>query len=92
LDTAQRTSHVAATIGTKIAVTQLKDQVRWMRRMRGKDMRPLVQLSSAPFRTQYGMRKRPDFQVVDWVDLGDPGAIPAPAPKPLLPTVDEETL
>jgi hypothetical protein len=87
LDTAEHTNHISATAGTKIAVARLKDQVRWMRRMRGANVVPQVVLASAPFKTQFGMRKRPDFKVVAWFDLSSdgPAAVQAQVPKALPP-------
>jgi hypothetical protein len=87
LDTAEHTTFVSATTGAAIAVSRLKDQVHWMRRMRGPNVVPQVTLGSAPFKTQFGMRKRPDFKVAAWLDLsgGTPAAVQAQAPKQLPP-------
>jgi hypothetical protein len=87
LDTGEHTTFVAASAGAAKAVSLLKDQVHWMRRMRGPNVVPQVTLSSAPFKTQFGMRKRPDFKVVGWFDLsgGRPAAVQAQAPKALPP-------
>jgi hypothetical protein len=58
-----------------------------MRRMRGPNVVPQVTLGWVPFKTAYGMRKRPDFKTVAWFDLsgGAPAAVQAQAPKALPP-------
>jgi hypothetical protein len=87
LDSGEHSNFVLATTGATIAVERLKDQVRWMRRMRGPNVVPQVTLGWAPFKTGFGMRKRPDFKVVTWFDLGggSPAAVQAQAPKQLPP-------
>jgi hypothetical protein len=87
LDSGEHTTFVAATAGAARAVSLLKDQVRWMRRMRGPNVVPQLTLSWAPFKTQFGMKKRPDFKVAGWFDLGGggPAAVQTQAPKQLPP-------
>ena len=85
LDTADRTTFVSATTGATIAVSRLKDKVHWMRKMRGANVVPRVDLTWAPFPTRFGMRKRPDFKVTGWISLGDGGLPPASGPKQLPP-------
>jgi hypothetical protein len=58
------------TIGARIAVTNLKDQVKWMRAMRGDHVVPLVELTNKPMKTKHGQKLRPDFKVIEWRDLG----------------------
>ena len=83
LDSGEHTCFIGATVGAAIAVSRLKDKVAWMRRLRGPNVVPQVTLSSAPFKTQFGMRKRPDFRVAAWFDLsgGAPAALRAQAPQ-----------
>jgi hypothetical protein len=87
LDCGTHSTFVAATKGAAKAVSLLKDQVRWMRKMRGANVVPQVTLSWAPFKTQFGMKKRPDLKVAGWFDLsgGTPAAVQAQAPKALPP-------
>jgi hypothetical protein len=87
LDSGEHTNFISDTKGAKVAFGRLKDQVSWMRKMRGRAVVPQVQLSSAPFKTQFGMRKRPAFEVTAWFDLGGgaPAAVQAQAPKALPP-------
>ena len=54
------------TVGARIAVENLKDKVKWMRAMRGADVFPVVELSSAPMKTRKGAKIRPEFRVVAW--------------------------
>jgi hypothetical protein len=87
LDTAEHTCFISATTGAGIAVSRLKDQVCWMRRMRGNNVVPQVELRCTTFPTRYGMRKRPDFYIRGWFDLGSggPAMAQAPAPRQLPP-------
>jgi hypothetical protein len=87
LDTAEHTTFISATKGAGKAVSLLKDQVQWMRRMRGNNVVPQVMLGWAPFKTGFGMRKRPDFKVTGWFDLSasGPAAVQAPTLKQLPP-------
>jgi hypothetical protein len=58
------------TAGARIAVRNLKDQVSRMRMLRGENVVPLVELSRAPMKTEFGQKLRPDFKVVSWHRLG----------------------
>jgi hypothetical protein len=60
---------VSSTIGARIAVENLKSKVQWMRSLRGESVVPLVKLTSAPMKTAFGSRQRPEFEVVEWRDL-----------------------
>jgi hypothetical protein len=74
-----------STIGGNIAVTELVSKTKTMRRYRGA-VSPIVTLTDALFKTRYGERRRPHFQIVDWVHMGgdEPpqAALPAPSPAP----------
>jgi hypothetical protein len=88
LDTAERTTFFSATAGAAIAVSRLKDKVIWKRRMhQNNKLVPQIELTWAPMNTRFGMRKRPEFKVVGWIDLssGGGGLPPASGPKPLPP-------
>ena len=90
---AERFTFINSTFGARIAVDNLKDQVKWMRAMRGAHVFPLVELSSAPMKTDWGTKSRPAFRVVEWRQLGngeggpavlEPAAVPAigkPVPR-----------
>jgi hypothetical protein len=72
-------THLAATYGTKIAVSNLREQVSTMRMLRGSDVVPIVRLDKAPFKTRYGMKIRPDFIPVAWREIGGAGLQQKPA-------------
>ncbi len=79
---AEQYTFTNCTVGARIAVENLKDKVKWMRAMRGADVFPVVELSSAPMKTRKGAKIRPEFRVVAWRQLGngEPGpAIAEPA-------------
>jgi hypothetical protein len=42
--------------------------------MRGEKVIPMIELSSKPMRTRFGMKSRPDFKILDWVNFGGPSA------------------
>jgi hypothetical protein len=58
------------TVGARIAVSNLKDQIKWMRAMRGDNVVPLIELASKPMKTKFGQKLRPDFKAVEWRNLG----------------------
>jgi hypothetical protein len=62
-----------SSIGGAIGVTELVDKVKWMRKCRGAHVCPVITVATKPFPTSYGMRKRPHFNVVRWVDLSSGG-------------------
>jgi hypothetical protein len=73
LDTAERSTFINSTVGASIAVSRLKDKVTWMRKMRGANVVPQVELTWAPMITRFGQRKRPEFKIIGWIRLG-PGS------------------
>ena len=97
---AERFTFINSTVGARIAVENLKDQVKWMRAMRGADVFPVVELSSAPMKTKMGTKNSSRLpRVVGWRRLGDsepgpPGQPPAtPAiGKPVAPVSSREAL
>ena len=87
------------TAGGHIAFNLLRDQVANMRVLRGARVMPLVRLAERPMKTQFGLKSRPHFEIIDWKAPGDPTALPtepapqlpkatapAPAPEPEPPT------
>jgi hypothetical protein len=74
---------VTSAIGGFIAVRELVDKVKTMRRYRG-PVSPIITLGDAAMRTRFGERRRPSFHIVDWIRMGGGGdpaqaALPAPA-------------
>jgi len=65
-----------STAGARIAVRELKDKVSMMRALRGAHVVPLVELSAKPMKTQFGVKQRPFFKIIDWRNLS--GETPAP--------------
>jgi hypothetical protein len=100
--TMDRYSYPTGTVGGRIAVHDLVDKTKWMRRFRGANVYPVVRLSDKFMNTRFGGRQRPHFEIVRWVTLdGGGNALPAPD-RPKLPpqgaqaaapaAVDEEEL
>ncbi|PWT80376.1 MAG: hypothetical protein C5B58_11780 [Acidobacteria bacterium] len=59
------------TIGSAIALRELVAQIKRVRRLRGSNVYPVVELASKHFPNQYAPdRHRPHFIIVDWVVLG----------------------
>ena len=63
-------TYLNSTFGAKLAVSGLREQVGVMRELRGTDVRPIVRLDKAPFKTKFGMKIRPDFVPVEWRAVG----------------------
>ena len=57
------------TVGGAIAVRELADKVKWMRRIRGDKVCAVVTLSNIFMNTRFGGRQRPHFVVKRWVHL-----------------------
>jgi hypothetical protein len=94
-----------STAGGDIAIRELVDKVKWMRKFRGGQVSPVVTLSDIFMNTRFGGRQRPHFIIKRWISLGaDEKLLPAPtspaseaeAPKaeplPGAGTVEEPTL
>jgi hypothetical protein len=77
---------VTDSYGGRRGVGNLKSQITNVR-MACPGAVPVVKLGSAPFKTTFGLKKRPDFEVVDWRNRGDGPTGDTPAgdvpPKPL---------
>jgi len=82
--TAGMLTFVSPTAGAHAATRELVEQVDRMRQFRPGAI-PIVRLSSMEMSTQYGPRKRPHFEVVDWR-----GGTVADAPRIEPPTLREE--
>jgi hypothetical protein len=83
LATGQIYSFISATVGAHIAYDALKESVIMMRALRGNKCMPLVNLTEGPWKTSFGMRRKPAFQIVGWKTPGeDTKAVPA---KPVAP-------
>jgi hypothetical protein len=81
--TCEKFTYINKTTGTRIATETLADRVAWMRRLRGDNVVPLVELTSKPMKTGYGTKQRPEFKIIDWHLLG--GGDANPPKQPMLP-------
>jgi hypothetical protein len=80
--TMDRFSYPTGTIGGQIAVRDLVDRTKWMRRFRGSNVFPVITLSDTFMKTRFGGRQRPHFLIKRWIALGDGDrALPAPDPS-----------
>ena len=73
-------TYLNSTIGARIVVEQLKEKVITMRALRGARVVPVVKLSHRPMKTSFGIKHRPEFEVLDWRHWGGGGsAVSGPA-------------
>jgi hypothetical protein len=77
--TMDRYSWPTGTTGGAIAVRELVDKTKWMRRFRGAHVYPAVTLSDTFMNTRFGGRQRPHLLIKRWITLGaDEKTLPAP--------------
>jgi hypothetical protein len=90
--TMDKYTYPTGTIGGRIAVSELRDRVCWMRQFRGAKVYPVVRLATKFMNTRYGGRERPHFDIQRWVALGDEGAALAPSSTtPSLPASEPQS-
>jgi hypothetical protein len=83
-DTAVNYTFANGTTGASMAVSDLKNAVKWQRAIRGDHVVPLIELASKPMKTKFGQKQRPHFQIIEWRNLDiDIASTPAAAPKAL---------
>jgi hypothetical protein len=68
--TCEKFTYANSTVGASIAVETLQDRVAWMRRLRGANVVPEVELSCKRMKTRNGVKQRPEFKIIAWRDLG----------------------
>jgi hypothetical protein len=68
METAAKYTFASGTMGARIAVDNLRDQVATMRTLRG-HVTPIVSLGDAPMSTKFGIKVRPAFDIVGWTHL-----------------------
>jgi hypothetical protein len=61
-------TYANSTKGAMYAYERLHDRVKWMSRLRGKQVRPIVKLGNRLVSKKYG-KIGPEFTIVDWRDL-----------------------
>jgi hypothetical protein len=74
----------AATTGAHIAYDVLKEQVITMRALRGTRVMPVVDLGERPMKTNFGMGRRPHFEIIGWKTPGDDAKAVLTKPAPQL--------
>ena len=62
-------TYANSTKGAMYAYERLHDRVKWMSKLRGKQVRPIVKLGNRVVSKKYG-KLGPEFTVMDWRDLG----------------------
>ena len=78
-NTMDRFAFVTSSVGGSIAVGDLSDKTKVMRRLNGPNVAPVVSCAITNFKTRFSLRKRPDFRVLRWIALGgDGGGLPKP--------------
>jgi hypothetical protein len=63
--------------GSSRAAEELEGRIRIVRRLRGEDVYPRIQLSHKFMPTQFGGRERPHLPIVGWVRFGEHGGLEA---------------
>jgi len=82
------------TVGGRIAISELRDKLVWMRKTRGDNIFAVVTLADKHMNTRFGGRQRPHFNIVKWTRLGGDGgeeiaALPSPAPAAQEPALED---
>jgi hypothetical protein len=84
--TLDKFSYPTNTTGGHIAVGELSNRIKDMRRLRGEHVYPVVTLGDTFMNTRFGGRQRPHFEVKRWIKLGGESgqveALPPPSPPP----------
>jgi hypothetical protein len=86
--TGTRATFGTNTVGGSICYEELKDKVKWIRKLRGPGALPRVQPTWAPMRTKHSPhpKKRPELRVIEYVAFAEGGFVTLPAsPTPRLP-------
>jgi hypothetical protein len=89
LETMARFTYPTGTVGGNIAINDLREAVKMMRRFRGPGVYPVVTLGAKFMKTKFGGRQRPHFVIKRWFTFGPDGGAPVlpPSPQPsLLPS------
>jgi hypothetical protein len=83
--TLDRFAFITNSVGGSIAIGDLSDKTRIMRRFRAPNVSAVVSLGVTTFRTTFGPKKRPDFRIVRWTRLS-PDVLPGPDRSIAAPT------
>jgi hypothetical protein len=79
-----RFTYPTSTVGGNIAIGELKDAVKMMRKFKGGGIYPVVTLGAKHMKTKFGGRQRPYFAIMRWFrfDSGEPATPLAAPPSP----------
>jgi hypothetical protein len=81
-----------STTGARIACEKLRERLETMRRFRGANCTAVVKLGSRVMRTQFGQKRRPEFEIERWFSFGEEAAPAQIEHKPSLKEVAPPTL
>ena len=73
LHDASMLTFISGTAGARIAFNKLSSQVYNMHILRGANVAPILKLSSKPMKTKFGTKMRPDFEIVEFREIGGGG-------------------
>ena len=66
-------TYMNSTIGARIMWDNLRERVTVVRMLRGSAVRPIVKLTHRPMKTSFGMKHRPELEIIDWFGPRDGG-------------------
>jgi hypothetical protein len=69
-----------STVGGSIAIRELIERIQRMRRFRGENVYPAVELTHKHMKTRFGGRERPHLEVCGWYRVGEHGVEVANTP------------
>jgi hypothetical protein len=81
-DTMDKYTYATGSTGGAIAIRELVDRIKWMRRYRGAHVYPVVTLSDTFMPTRFGGRQRPHLLIKRWILLGGDGKAIEPPNDP----------
>jgi hypothetical protein len=73
-ETFEQFTFVGGSIGAEIAIRELRKQTVLKRRLSRTSAFPLVKLKTMPFKTAFGLKARPYFEIVGWANDSEPAA------------------
>jgi hypothetical protein len=77
---------INSTVGCRICVRELADRVEVTPTLRQMHVAPIVKLGCKPMKTEFGIKQRPHFEIVEWRSFGTPPA-PTPVQGPKTPQI-----
>jgi hypothetical protein len=66
-------TYLNSTVGCRICFEHLRGRVITMRTLRGVGAVPLVKPTHRPMKTSFGMKHRPELEIIGWRSLGGDG-------------------